>query len=186
MMERTLVLVKPDAMRKNLGEQIIRRYTDAGLKVVASKTVQADRELAEKHYPETDSQVVGMGNKTIRAAQEIGKPESVKEAFGTDDPKEVGMQLRERLIKFITSAPVIAVVLEGEDAIQQVRKITGYTDPSRAEKGTIRGDWGEDSIAKATSEGRATENLVHASGNPEEAEFEIGLWFGKEELYAGF
>jgi nucleoside-diphosphate kinase len=123
-----------------------------------------------------------MGNKTIEAAREAGKPESVMKLFGTEEPREIGMQLREWLVEFITSAPVDAYVLEGEDAIKLVRKITGFTDPARADKGTIRGDLGEDSIDRANSEKRATENLVHASGNPEEAEKEINLWFKTEEL----
>ena len=182
MIQRTLVVIKPDAMGKDLKAEIVKRYKDVGLKVVAKKTVQVDRELAGKHYSDKDDQIMGMGNKTIQASQEAGTPEVVMELFGTEDPREIGMQLREWLIKFITSAPVEAYVFEGEDAIQLVRKITGFTDPSRAEEGTIRGDLGIDSIAKANSEKRATENLVHASGNSEEAEFEIGLWFTEEEL----
>lgn len=182
MIERTLVLIKPDAMAKNLADKIIKRYTDAGLRVVARKTTRADRALAEKHYPATESQIVGMGNKTLQAAKDAGKPESVKATFGTEDPRKIGTILREWMIKFITSAPVIAIVFEGEDAIQHVRKITGFTDPSKAEKGTIRGDFGDDSIQKANNERRATKNLVHASGNPEEAANEINLWFRPEEI----
>jgi nucleoside-diphosphate kinase len=182
MMERTLILIKPDAMEKNLGEKIIKRYTDAGLKVVARKTMQADRTLAEQHYPDTDSQIIGMGNKTIQAAKEAGKPGDVMKLFGTEDPRKIGLQLRQWLVEFITSRPVIALVLEGENAIQNVRQITGFTDPSRADKGTIRGDWGSDSIDKANNEKRATQNLVHASGNPEEAAKEIALWFSPSEI----
>jgi len=181
-MERTLVLIKPDGMRRNLADEIISRYIDAGLNIVAKKTVEVSRELAENHYPASDSQVVGMGNKTIQAAEEAGNPDSVMELFGTKDPREIGMMLREWLVEFIMSVPVIAIILEGDGAIQHVRKLTGFTDPSRAEKGTIRGDLGEDSIQKANSEKRATENLVHASGNPEEAAAEIALWFTEEEL----
>ena len=81
---------------------------------------------------------------------------------------------------FMTEGPVVAIVMEGEDAVQLVRKLTGATDPSKAEEGTIRGDLGEDSGVKADQEGRAIRNLVHASGTPEEAEAEITLWFGDE------
>ena len=73
--------------------------------------------------------------------------------------------------------PVIAIKIGGEDAIQAVRRITGYTEPSTAEKGTIRGDYGADSLMKSTNEGRACENLIHASGNQEEAKLELDLWF---------
>ncbi len=182
MIERTLILIKSDAIERNLTEEIIKRYEDVGLRVIAKKTVKADKELAAKHYPDSESQIVGMGNKTLQAARDAGKPNSVKEIFGTENPKEIGMILREWLIESITSAPVIAIVLEGENAIQKTRKVTGFTDPSKAEKGTIRGDFGDDSIDKSNSERRATKNLVHASGNKEEAEREIRLWFKPEEL----
>ena len=87
------------------------------------------------------------------------------------------------MLQFIVSTPVVAMVLQGEDAVQKVRKIAGYTDPSKADKGTIRGDFGADSIAKANSERRATENLIHASGSVEEAQQEIALWFEKAVYY---
>jgi len=182
MIEKTLILIKPDAIERGLTEEIIKRYEDAGLKIIAKKTVKVGRELAEKHYPDTESQIVGMGNKTLQAAKDAGRPENVKEIFGTEDTKEIGMTLRGWLIEFITSAPVIAMVFEGDDAIQKAREVSGFTDPSKAEKGTIRGDFGDDSIDKANNERRATENLVHAAGNKEEADRELGLWFKPEEL----
>jgi len=182
MIERTLILIKSDAIERGLAEEIIKRYTNAGLKIIAKKTVQVDRALGEEHYPDTESQVVGMGNKTLQAAKDVGKPENVKEIFGTENPKEIGMMLRQWLIEFIISAPVVAMVFEGDDAIQKAREVSGFTDPSKAQKGTIRGDLGDDSINKANSERRATKNLVHAAGNKEEAEREVSLWFKPEEL----
>lgn len=77
---------------------------------------------------------------------------------------------------YFSRGPVLAIRLGGEDAIKEVRRIIGYTDPSTADKGTVRGDLGVDSIAKSTDESRAVENLIHASGNPEEAEAELALW----------
>jgi len=77
----------------------------------------------------------------------------------------------------VTRGPVIAIRIGGEDAIQAVRDVTGYTDPVKAEKGTIRGDYGTDSLANSNEEERACENLVHASGNSEEAKIELELWF---------
>lgn len=84
---------------------------------------------------------------------------------------------------FMTEGPVIAMVFEGFDAINKVRKIAGHTDPGKAEKGTIRGDLSEDSAEKADREGRSIRNVVHASGNREEAEAEIKLWFREEEIF---
>ncbi len=175
MKERTLIVIKPDGMKHE--KRILSYYEKAGLKIAARKTLKIDRKFAEKHYSASDEQVFGMGNKSIVASREIGIYDKMKELFGTEDPKEIGMKLREWLIQFITSAPVTAVVLEGDDAVLSTRKITGFTDPSSADKGTIRGSLGIDSIAKANSEGRPVMNLVHASGSKIEAESEIGLWF---------
>jgi nucleoside-diphosphate kinase len=182
MIERTLVILKPDAVKAGLEKEIISRYEKAGLRVVKRKEVIPDRKLADRHYAATEAQIVGMGNKTLASAKELGKYDEVIELFGTDDPRKIGEELREWSLQFITSGKVVALILEGEDAIRKVRKITGFTDPMKAEKGTIRGDLSRDSIAKANLERRACQNLVHASGDPEEAKREIALWFGMEEV----
>lgn len=177
--EETLVLIKPDGMRRNLIGKIIARFEKEQLKIIGLKLVKADKKLAEKHYTDTDAQIIGMGNKTLGTTGE----KKSNEIFGTIEPKEIGLQLRDWLLQFITSIPVAAMVLEGEEAVQKVRKIAGFTDPSKAEKGTIRGDMGVDSIPKANEERRATENLIHASGSVEEAQQEIALWFSKVIYY---
>ena len=135
MMQRTLVIVKPDGVKQGVAGEIIRRYKDAGLKVVAKKELTADDDLLSEHY-----------------SAHTGKP------------------FFEPLKEFMMSGPVVALVLEGEDAVLHVRKITGATDPSKAEIGTVRADFGTDSQEQADKENRAIQNLVHASGNPEEAE----------------
>jgi nucleoside-diphosphate kinase len=109
-------------------------------------------------------------------AEGLGKKAQLATS-GIKDPKAHGMKVLERLRMYFTRDPIIAIRFGGEDAIQAVRKVTGYTDPATAEKGTIRGDFGTDSIAKSTAEGRACENLIHASGNSEEAKCELALWF---------
>jgi len=173
--ERTLMVIKPDGMDKKDG--IISYYTKAGLKIITQKQVQISEKQAGEHYAATDEQVLGMGNKTIEASVRTGNLEKMKKIFGTDDPRAIGMKLREWLIKFITSEPVMAYVLEGENAVTLTRKITGFTDPAQAEKGTVRADFGSDSIVNANSDGRPVRNVVHASGNVEEAKREIRLWF---------
>jgi nucleoside-diphosphate kinase len=137
MAERTLVLIKPDAMERRLAGEILGRFEQRGLTVRAAKLVRVDRDLAERHY-----------------AEHREKP-----FFG-------------ELVEFITSAPTLALVLEGESAVSVVRTTMGATNPVNAAPGTIRGD-----LALAMPD-----NLVHGSDAPESAEREIALWFSDGEL----
>jgi nucleoside-diphosphate kinase len=102
--------------------------------------------------------------------------------MGTDDPHEIGLRVQEWLVEFLTSGPALALVLEGPHAVELVRKIVGVTLPSNAQPGTIRGDYSFDSSALANAQKRPIRNLVHASGDIDEAEFEIALWFQPDEL----
>ena len=130
--ERTLVLIKPDAVQRGLAGEILARFERRGLEVKAARLLQVDRELAEQHY-----------------AEHAQKP-----FFG-------------ELVAFITSAPTLALALEGESAISVVRTTMGATNPTDSAPGTIRGD-----LALAMPD-----NLVHGSDSPESAERELGLWF---------
>lgn len=182
-MEKTLVLVKPDAVKRNLVGEIIGRFEKAGLKLVAAKMVRPDHDLAHKHYPTQRREFIeGMGHKTLGSYKEGGM--SPKEHLGTDDPHEIGLMVQSWLADFLSSGPVMAIVLEGKGAIQQVRDIAGHTIPANADPGTIRGDFSDDDPIKANAEKRAIHNLVHASGDKEEADFEINLWFTPDELQA--
>lgn len=167
MIRQTLVLIKPDAVEKNLIGEVISRYEKVGLKVIALKMLLAPKEIIDKHYPMDQYYLRLIGEKSILAGKKV------------EDVLVQGKKVVGWLRKFITSGPLVAMVLEGEDAIARVRKISGYTDPASAEKGTIRGDLGTDTILKANQEGRPVWNLIHASGTREEAEKEINLWFGK-------
>lgn len=164
-MEKTLVIIKPDGVERNLIGKIIDYYEKADLKVTAMEMLSVSKELIDKHYPENEDYVRSIGEK----AKNAGNP--------VDDVLEYGRNIVHQLKKYLTRGQVVKMILEGENAVKKTRDITGFTDPSQAEKGTLRSDLGIDSIAKANSEGRTTENLVHASGNPEEAEREIALWF---------
>jgi nucleoside-diphosphate kinase len=164
MYQETLVILKPDALERNLVGAVIDRYEKAGLKILDMHYYRRVNEtILRKHYP--DSMAEGLGKKAQLAAS------------GITDPIPHGMKVLERVRRYFTRNPVLAIRFGGEDAIPLVRKVTGYTDPATADKGTIRGDFGTDSIAKSTAEGRACENLIHASGNPEEAKIELTLWF---------
>jgi nucleoside-diphosphate kinase len=135
--ERTLVLVKPDGVQRQLAGKIIARFEERGLKIVGLRLVQVDRDLAERHY-----------------AVHQGKP------------------FFEGLVAFITSSPLVAVALEGPNAIGMVRTMVGATKPTEAAPGTIRGDL-------AVEMGQ---NLIHASDGAETAVAELALWFRPEEI----
>lgn len=182
MIEKTLVIIKPDAMQRGLVGEIIGRFEKVGLKLIGSKMVQVDKSLADKHYPKDREEfILGMANKTLDNYKEQGL--DAKEQLGTDDPKEIGLMLQGWLVDFLTSGPVMVLAIEGPHSIEVVRKICGFTLPSKADPGTIRGDYSFDSSSYANTANRPIRNLVHASGNKEEADLEIELWFKPEELF---
>jgi nucleoside-diphosphate kinase len=181
-MEKTLVLLKPDAVRRGLVGEIISRFEKADLRLLATKMVWPSQELADQHYPKDRREFIeGMGHKTLGSYKE-GNIDPITE-LGTDNPHEIGLQVQTWLVDFLTSGPVVAVVLEGQGAIQKVRDLAGHTIPLKADKGTIRGDHSDDEPVKANSEKRALHNLIHASGDKAEAEYEIGLWFSGDEIH---
>jgi len=179
--ERTLVLVKPDGVQRGLVGEILARFERAGLKLVALKMLTASRELLERHYPADEEFLRTIGGKTREAFEVYGL--DVRQRMGTDDPLEVGRRVRQWLVEFMASGPVVAAVVEGVHAVSAVRKLVGKTLPLFADPGTIRGDWSTDSPTLANLEQRPVRNLVHASGTLQEAEYEIRLWFRDEEIH---
>ncbi len=179
--ERTLVLVKPDGVMRGLTGEVISRIEQRGLKVVALKQVAVDRSHLEKHFPSDPEWVKGLGNKGLKTFAEYKL--DAKEHMGTDDPAEIGAKVKESLFDYMTSGPIVAMVVEGIHAIDMVRKIAGATLPVFADIGSVRGDYSVDSPAVANVEGRAIKNIMHASETPEEASNEIDLWFGKDEIH---
>lgn len=181
-MERTLVILKADAVQRGIMGDIISRFEKVGLKIVGMKMLVPDEALANKHYPADRREFIeGMGNKTLENYVEQGKDPLAE--FGHADPHKIGLQVQRWLVEFITSGPVVAFVLEGPHAVELVRKIVGHTLPAKAQPGTIRGDYSFDSSALANESKRPIRNLIHASGNREEAELEINLWFKSDELF---
>lgn len=168
MIQKTLIIIKPDGVSGGFTSEIIKRYEAAGLKIVKRRDITAPLDVVEKHYPMDPTYLKSIGEKTIAAGQKVKSAE--------DQGRKVVGWLR----KFITSGPIVVLLLEGEDAVVVARKTTGFTDPSTAQKGTIRGDLGTDNILDANREGRPVYNLIHASGSEEEAENEIKLWFGAD------
>lgn len=175
MIERTLVVIKPDGVQRCLVGKIIQRFEDAGLKIIGMKMVWINREFAKKHYDE-ETLVPILGEKSMKDFEELG--------IKTDKPQgQIGKEVYEDLIRFATEGPVIAMVIEGIHAIQIVRKIIGTTSPHRAQPGTIRGDFSPISMGYATKRGFGGRNLIHASGDLKDAQKEVLLWFKPEELH---
>ncbi len=182
-MERTLVILKPDAVARGLSGQIITRFENVGLKIVAVKLLSAHRSMVEKHYPADREELwIGIGNKTLENYQSLDM--DPKESLGTANPVEIGKMVRVWLMDYLMEGPVLAMVLEGPHAVELVRKICGHTLPLLSAPGTIRGDFSFDSSYLANSNKRPIKNLMHASGNKEEAEYEIPLWFTPKEIHS--
>ncbi len=179
--ERTFVMVKPDGVQRGLIGEVIRRFEQRGLKVVAIKMVKPTLEHISQHYPTDDAWITRLGEKGFKSFAEQGI--DPMEVMGTTDQKEAGIQVRQWLMDYMTESPVVPMVVEGLHAIDMVRKIAGNTLPFKAELGTIRGDYSSDSPSSANVEKRAIKNIVHASETPEEAAHEISHWFSEEEIF---
>ena len=173
--ERTLILLKPHSLKQNLAGEILSRFEKAGLKINAMKMIQADKELAKKHYQLDEEWAQQIYNKTKKAYEKAGKEVDFK------TPLEIGERIQGWNMSMLQEGPTIALILEGENAIAQARKIAGATEPKSAEPGTIRGDFASsESYILADKEQRVLRNLVHASDTPENALREISLWFPDE------
>lgn len=151
-MEKTLCILKPDAIERALVGEILLRFERVGLKIIAMKMIQASKVQAEKHYSWED---IGLRH---------------------------GETIRNRLIEFITKSPIVIFVLEGDQAVQVTRKLCGATEPSQAQVGTIRGDYAHQSFQLANQQQKSIYNLIHASASIEEAKKEIDIWFDSKEL----
>lgn len=154
-MEQTLVILKPDAVMRGIVGEIITRFEKVGFKIVAMKMVEPNYDHYVEHYE-------GIGTLKTRKGEEIF----------------------ESTLASMQDGPVIAMVLEGVEAVETVRKIVGDTQPKTALPGTIRGDYAHVTYGQASEVGKGVANIVHASADTKEAEKEIAHWFKKDELYA--
>jgi len=180
MIQRTLVLLKPDSVARGISGEILTRMERCGLKVVAAKFTNVDKELGRKHYEKDDKWKENVGQRSMDECKEFGL--DVMTIFGTTNAIEIGSLVVERNAEFLNSGPVFAFVFEGPNAVKKVRNLIGSTFPESAAPGTIRGDFGMESSFTGTSRKRTTYNLIHASGNVEEAKVEIELWFNNDEI----
>lgn len=152
--EKTLIVFKPDAVQRGIVGEILTRFERVGLKIVATKMIAPTKDHYHRHY------------------EEIGKMITRR-----------GQEKFDITLEMMVQGPVIAMVLEGVEAVELVRKLVGTTEPKSALPGTIRGDFSHMSFGYADDESKGIPNLIHASGDPEEAEQEIDHWFSDEELY---
>lgn len=152
-MERTLIILKPDALQRGIAGEVISRFERAGFKIVGAKLVQPSREHYHHHY----------------------------ETIGTLKTRK-GDDIFESTLSSMQEGPVMAMVLEGVEAIATVRKMVGDTEPKSALPGTIRGDYAHVSYGQAASTGKGVANVLHASADAAEAAPEIKHWFTDDEL----
>ena len=182
MTEQSVVLIKPDGVRRGLVGEILHRFEKVGIKIVAMKMIWVEADLVGKHYSDNKEYLTSIGTKTLESYQKYGK--DPKEEIGTMDPLEIGKIVRKWNMEYVTSGPVIALLLEAPGVVEIVRKIVGSTFPQSAPPGTIRGDYSFDSSFLSNDKKRSVKNLIHASGTPEEGQFERQLWFKENEIYS--
>lgn len=175
-MERTFVMIKPDAVKKGLTGKIISRFENAGLIIEDLKMISASAEVVSKLYPDREEWLRSVGTKMSNTYKRYEK--DIVKDMGTDDTLVLGKLVRQWLVDYITMGPIVIMILSGNHAAEVVRKLVGDTNPVLAQPGSIRGDYSTDSADYANSAHRAIYNVIHASGNSEEAEEEITLWFG--------
>ena len=173
--ERTFIILKPDTVQRSLVGEVIKRIERTGLKCTAMKMFVPTEEPLLKHYHKTDEWFLKKGTNVVSDLMSQGLPI-------TKEPIEYGRDIIRTIVKYMTAGPVVAMVWEGNQAVQVVMKVVGTTEPATSDVGTIRGDYTIDSYGHASFENRAVRNLIHCSDAPSEAEREIAIWFKENEI----
>lgn len=173
--ERTLVIIKPDGVQRSLIGEVIKRYERTGLKLVGMKLAFGDEKKFWTHYNKDDAWFLKKGTKIYEDKKNSGQKVD-------KEPIEYGKAIIGQLVKFMTAGPVVMMVWEGNQAVAVVTKLTGTTEPSTSDVGTIRGDLTMDSYSISAVDDRAVRNLIHCSDSVESAEREIGIWFDEKEI----
>ncbi len=172
--EQTLVLIKPDAILRGISGEIIQRFEKVGMKIVAIKMIQAQRETLEKHYFKDETWLKEKGE---LFKKKLGLSEET-------DPIPLGQKIIEDIIQDIQISPIIAMVLEGHNAVMTVKRLTGPTNIDIAAPGTIRGDFSHDTFGLANKTNRPNITIIHATDDPSEAQKEIEFWFSPDEIHS--
>ena len=179
--EMTYVMIKPDGVKRGLIGEVIKRFEQRGLKVIALEMEMPTRQMIDDHYPKDVTWINRLGEKTLATYAKYNL--DPKAEFGTDKAEDLGPMVRGWLIDYMISGPVVKMVIQGVHAVDMVRKLAGHTLPVMAEVGTIRGDYSVDSPAVANRERRGVHNILHASETPEEAAHEIEHWGMKDKIH---
>jgi nucleoside-diphosphate kinase len=180
--QQTVILIKPDGVKRGVTGEIIARFEKVGLKIVAMKMIWVEREHVAKHYNDKREYLKVIGERSLEDYKKYGLDPN--ESLGTTDPHEIGEMVRKWNMDALTDGPLIAVLLEGINAVEIGRKMVGPTVASNAPPGTIRGDYVIDIPILANLKKRPLKTIVHASGAVDEAEFERKLWFHEDEIYS--
>lgn len=178
--EKSLLLLKPDVLQRQIVGEILSRFERKGFKIVAMKMLNATKEQVGEHYIDDDAYSIETGEKAKKGAILRGQDVSDWNSL------EWGRTIRKRNIAYLTAGPIIAMVLEGNGVIAGVRKILGSTSPADGDVGTIRDDYSFDNYALADVVSRATRTMLHASDSPESAERETKIWFSKNEICSNY
>jgi nucleoside-diphosphate kinase len=173
--ERSLVLLKTDAVQRSLVGEIIKRFEQTGLKISAMKMLEATEDQLLTHYNKDDAWYEKKGKGIVEDLKSQGR-------VIEKEPIEYGKDIIRTIVKYMQASPIVAMIMEGNQATAVVTKIVGTTEPTTSDVGTIRGDYTLDSFSHATYENRAVRNLVHQSESPAEAEREIKIWFKEDEI----
>lgn len=174
-MEKTFVAVKPDGLQRHLMGEMVSRFEKRGLKLLGAKLIAPKKEQVLQQYPDDEEWYMSLGTRTLEGYKEKGVQID-------KTPIEIGKMIRDQLVDYISDRPLFAMVWAGPHAVELGRKTVGHTNPLKADIGSIRGDYSMESYWLADDMNRAIQNLVHASGSPEEAEREIKIWFNEDEL----
>lgn len=180
--QKALIIIKPDGVQRGLIGKIIKRFETVGLTIIGLKFIWATSEQIIAHYPETDAWFKKVGERTLTNYAKKGL--DAKRVFNTNDAISIGKTVKKWLIDYLQESPLFFAVVEGYEAIEIVRKISGNTIPLLALPGTIRGDFSHDCIDLANEQNRPLRNIIHASDTVEDGKKEVALWFTPEELFS--
>ena len=179
--QRALLIIKPDGVQRGIVGKIIGRFEKVGLKIIGLKFIWATKEQIIALYPDSEAWFKKVGERTLTNYAKKGL--DAKEVFKTDDAVSIGKIVKGWLVNYMQESPIFLAVVEGYEAIEIVRKLSGNTIPVLAAAGTIRGDFSHDTIDLANEQRRPLRNIIHASDTVEDGEKEVNLWFKPEELF---